>query len=435
MSTFRSLGILNYRIWFFGALISNIGTWMQRTAQDWLVFDHLTAHDAGAMGITLALQLGPQLFLAPWAGLLADRYSRRKLLLLTLVAMALLSTGLGVLVLLGIAELWHVYLFALLLGIVTALDAPVRQTFVSELVTDDYLPNAVALNSASFNVARMIGPAVSGVLTVVVGPGWVFLINTVSFVAMLWALKLIPAASLRIQPRAAAGKGRIREGLRYVRNRPDIQVVLVAIFIVGTFGLNFPLFIAAMVGTQFGMDAGAFGALNSVMAIGSVTGALLAARRGRPRLRLIFGAAGGFGVASALAALAPNSVLFGLALVPCGLFALTLITSANGYVQSTTEAVMRGRVMSLYMAIFMGGTPIGAPLVGLVANVGGPRWAVGVAAVAGVSTAVVGLLWIIRAKQLRLRFDRRARGLKHFRVESLLSRPESDDDGAGRQGG
>ncbi|WP_458107321.1 MFS transporter [Arthrobacter sp. R3-55] len=437
MSTFRSLGILNYRIWFFGALISNIGTWMQRTAQDWLVFDHLTAHDAGAMGITLALQLGPQLFLAPWAGLLADRYSRRKLLLITLVAMALLSTGLGILVLLGVAELWHVYIFALLLGIVTALDAPVRQTFVSELVSDEYLPNAVALNSASFNVARMIGPAVSGVLTVVVGPGWVFLINTVSFVAMLWALKLIPVSSLRIQPRAAAGKGRIREGLRYVRNRPDIQVVLVAIFIVGTFGLNFPLFIAAMVGTQFGMDAGAFGLLNSVMAIGSVTGALLAARRGRPRLRLIFAAAGGFGVASALAALAPNAVLFGLALIPCGLFALTLITSANGYVQSTTEAVMRGRVMSLYMAIFMGGTPIGAPLVGWVANVGGPRWSVGVAALAGVSTAVVGLVWIIRAKQLRLRFDRRARGLKHFRVESLLARPLIDehDDDARRQGG
>jgi len=431
MSTFRSLGILNYRIWFFGALISNIGTWMQRTAQDWLVFDHLTAHDAGAMGITLALQLGPQLFLAPWAGLLADRYSRRKLLFITLIAMALLSTGLGILVLLGVAELWHVYIFALLLGIVTALDAPVRQTFVSELVTDDYLSNAVALNSASFNVARMIGPAVSGVLTVVVGPGWVFLINTVSFVAMLVALKLIPVSSLRAQPRAAAGKGRIREGLRYVQSRPDIQVVLVAIFIVGTFGLNFPLFIAAMVGTQFGMDAGAFGLLNSVMAIGSVTGALLAARRGRPRLRLIFSAAGGFGVASALAALAPNAAMFGLALVPCGLFALTLITSANGYVQSTTEAVMRGRVMSLYMAIFMGGTPIGAPLVGWVANVGGPRWAVGVAAVAGVSTAVVGLVWIIRAKQLRLRFDRRARGLRHFRVESLLSGPVTEDGDGG----
>jgi len=248
---------------------------------------------------------------------------------------------------------------------------------------------------------------------------------------MLWALKLIPASSLRAQPRAAPGKGRIREGLRYVRGRPDIQVVLVAIFIVGTFGLNFPLFIAAMVGTQFGMDAGAFGALSSIMAIGSVTGALLAARRGRPRLRLIFLAAGGFGVSSALAALAPNATLFGLALVPCGLFALTLITSANGYVQSTTEAVMRGRVMSLYMAIFMGGTPIGAPLVGWVANIGGPRWAVGVAAIAGISTAVVGLVWIIRAKQLRLRFDRRARGLKHFRVESLLAPPGTEEGDGG----
>ncbi len=189
-----------------------------------------------------------------------------------------------------------------------------------------------------------------------------------------------------------------------------------------------------MVGTQFGMDAGAFGALNSVMAIvgdrctvGCPTrkaASQVDLRGGGRRLRHC----------QRLAALAPNAVLFGLALVPCGLFALTLITSANGYVQSTTEAVMRGRVMSLYMAIFMGGTPIGAPLVGLVANVGGPRWAVGVAAVAGVSTAVVGLLWIIRAKQLRLRFDRRARGLKNFRVESLLSRPEADDDGAGRQG-
>ncbi|MFJ5955177.1 MFS transporter [Paenarthrobacter sp. NPDC092416] len=435
MSTFRSLGILNYRIWFFGALVSNIGTWMQRTAQDWLVFDHLTDHDAGAMGITLALQLGPQLFLAPWAGLLADRYSRRNLIFLTVSAMGLLSAGLGLLVLAGAAELWHVYIFALLLGIVSALDAPVRQTFVSELVKDDYLSNAVALNSASFNVARMIGPAVSGVLTVVVGPGWVFLINTLSFAGMVWALILIPVSSLRSQPRAAAGKGRIREGLRYVRNRPDIQVVMAAIFIVGTFGLNFPLFIAAMVGTQFGMDAGAFGLLNSVMAVGSVTGALLSARRGRPRLRLIFLAAGGFGVASALAALAPNAVLFGMALVPCGLFALTVITSANGYVQSTTEPVMRGRVMSLYMAIFMGGTPIGAPLVGWVANAGGPRWAVGVAAVSGVSAAVVGLIWIIRAKQLRLRFDRRARGMRYFRVESLLARnpeEEDDDDGSRR---
>ncbi|MET3920189.1 MFS transporter [Arthrobacter sp. UYEF20] len=432
-STFKSLHILNYRIWFIGALISNIGTWMQRTAQDWLVFAHLTEHDAGAMGITMALQLGPQLFLAPVAGLVADRFNRKQLLVMTQSAMALLSAALGILVISGAAQLWHVYGFALLLGVVSALDAPVRQTFVSELVRDDYLPNAVALNSASFNVARMIGPAVAGVLTVAVGPGWVFLINTVTFLAMLLSLWRIPAASLRQLPKAAAGKGRIREGLRYVRFRPDIVVVLVAVFIVGTLGLNFVLFIAAMVGTEFGLDASAFGLMNSIMAIGSVAGALLSAGRGKPRLRFIFGAAGAFGVTSGIAALAPDYFWFGVALVPVGLFAITMMTSANGYVQTTTDPVMRGRVMALYMAIFMGGTPIGAPLVGWVANVAGPRWSMGVAAASGLIAALIGLLWIIRARQLRIRFDRRARGLHYFRLESGTAGGRSNG-GAGTSG-
>ena len=439
MSTFKSLHILNYRIWFVGALISNIGTWMQRTAQDWLVFAHLTSQDAGAVGVTMALQLGPQLFLAPVAGLLADRFNRKRLLVLTQSAMALLSAGLGILVVTGVAQLWHVYAFALMLGVVSALDAPVRQTFVSELVQDDYLPNAVALNSASFNVARMIGPAVAGVLTAVIGPGWVFLLNTLTFVALLLSLAKIPAASLRRLPRAAAGKGRIREGLRYVRFRPDIIVVLVAIFIVGTLGLNFALFIAAMVGTEFGLDAGAFGLMNSIMAIGSVTGALLSAGRGKPRLRVIFGAAGAFGVTSGIAALAPSYFWYGVALVPVGLFAITMMTSANGYVQTTTDPVMRGRVMALYMAIFMGGTPIGAPFVGWVANTAGPRWSMGVAAVAGLLAALIGLLWIIRAQQLRLRFNRRARGLRFFRVVSTTTgaagaRPESRRRPPGKRG-
>ena len=414
-STFKSLHILNYRIWFIGALISNIGTWMQRTAQDWLVFDHLSDQDAGAMGITMALQLGPQLFLAPVAGLVADRFNRRQLLVLTQSAMALLSAALGALVLSGAAQLWHVYIFALLLGVVSAVDAPVRQTFVSELVRDDYLPNAVALNSASFNVARMIGPAVAGLLTVAIGPGWVFLINTVTFVALLLSLARIPAASLRQLPKAPAGKGRIREGLRYVRFRPDIVVVLVPVFIVGTLGLNFVLFIAAMVGTEFGLDAGAFGLMNSIMAIGSVAGALLSAGRNKPRMRVIFGAAGAFGLTSGLAALAPDYFWFGVALVPVGLFAITMMTSANGYVQTTTDPVMRGRVMALYMAIFMGGTPIGAPLVGWVANVAGARWSMGVAAASGIIAALIGMVWIVRAKHLRIAFNRRARGLRYFR--------------------
>ncbi|HEY8701565.1 MAG TPA: MFS transporter [Arthrobacter sp.] len=430
MSTFKSLHILNYRIWFIGALVSNIGTWMQRTAQDWLVFDHLTKQDTGAMGITMALQLGPQLFLAPVAGLVADRYNRKHLLVFTQSLMALLSAALGVVVVIGAAQLWHVYMFALLLGLVSALDAPVRQTFVSELVRDDYLPNAVALNSASFNVARMIGPAVAGVLTVAVGPGWVFLINTTTFMALLLSLGKIPTASLRRLPRATAGKGRIREGLRYVRFRPDIVVVLVAVFIVGTLGLNFVLFIAAMVGTEFGLDAGAFGLMNSIMAVGSVAGALLSAGRSKPRLRIIFGAAAAFGVTSGLAALAPDYFWFGVALVPVGLFAITMMTSANGYVQTTTDPVMRGRVMALYMAIFMGGTPIGAPLVGWVANVAGPRWSLSVAAASGVIASLIGLVWIIRARKLRIAFNRRARGLRLFRV---VTHAPDTANGAGRE--
>jgi MFS family permease len=284
----------------------------------------------------------------------------------------------------------------------------------------------------------MIGPAVAGLLTVAVGPGWVFLINTATFLAMLLSLWRIPTASLRQLPRAAAGKGRIREGLRYVRFRPDIVVVLVAVFIVGTLGLNFVLFIAAMVGTEFGLDASAFGLMNSIMAIGSVTGALLSAGRSKPRLRMIFGASAAFGVTSGLAALAPDYFWFGVALVPVGLFAITMMTSANGYVQTTTDPVMRGRVMALYMANFMGGTPIGAPFVGWVANVAGPRWSLTVAAAAGLTAALIGMIWIIRARQLRLTFNRRARGLRHFGVVSRLgdtangaAREQDPDDAVG----
>lgn len=221
MSTFRSLGIHNYRLWFIGALISNIGTWMQRTAQDWLVYDILTPQNASALGIVMALQLGPQLVIAPWAGLIADTVDRRKLLAITQIAMALLGIGLGLMVLLDVAVLWHVYAFALALGVVSAFDAPARQAFVSDLVRDDYLPNAVALNSASFNGARLIGPAVAGLLTAGVGPGWVFMINALTFGAMVYVLLVMRASELNSQPRQAPGKGRIREGFRYVRHRPD----------------------------------------------------------------------------------------------------------------------------------------------------------------------------------------------------------------------
>jgi MFS family permease len=400
---FRSLSGVNYRLWFAGALVSNIGTWMQRTAQDWIVLTVLTRNDAVAVGITMALQLGPQLLLVPWSGLIADRFDRRKLLMLTQALMAGLGAGLGVLVLLGVAELWHVYAFALALGVVSAIDAPARQAFVSELVSERDLPNAVALNSASFNAARLVGPAAAGVLTVAVGAGWVFLINAITFAATLVSLALLRRGELRASARAPRAKGQLLEGFRYVAGRPDIVAIMAAIFLVGTFGLNFAIFTATMARVEFGHGAGEFGLLSSVLAIGSVTGALLSARRERPQMRVVFISAAAFGISCAISAVMPNFTTFAISLVLVGFSSITLMTTANSVVQTTTEPLMRGRVMALYMAIFVGGTPLGAPVVGWVANQFGPRWALGVGAASGLAAAVVGLVWMIVSNDLRVR--------------------------------
>jgi MFS family permease len=403
---FRSLSVPNYRIWFAGALVSNIGTWMQRTAQDWIVLTELTDHNATAVGIVMALQFGPQLVLMPWSGLIADRFNRRRLLILTQSLMGLLALGLGLITVTGVVELWHVYLFALGLGIVAAIDAPARQTFVSELVSDDNLSNAVALNSASFNGARLFGPAAAGLLTVAVGAGWVFMINAVTFAATVFAMTLLRTEQLRRQPRASRERGQLMAGFRYVSHRPDIVVVLITVFLVGTFGFNFAIFTATMATVEFGMGASEFGLLSSIMAIGSVAGALLSARRSRPRLRLVVAASFVFGLSCALAAVPPNYVTFAISLALVGLSSLTLMTTANAYVQTTTRPAMRGRVMALYMAIFAGGTPLGAPLVGWVADQFGPRWALGVAALSGILAAAAVLFWMVRYRSLRVRIRR-----------------------------
>lgn len=402
---FRSLAVVNYRIWFAGALVSNVGTWMQRTAQDWIVLTDLTDHDAAAVGITMALQFAPQLLLMPVVGLIADRVDRRRLLIATQTAMGLLALGLGLIVVSGIAELWMVYVFAGLLGVVAAIDAPARQTFVGELVPDSHLSNAVALNSASFNGARLIGPAVAGVLTALVGAGWVFLINTVTFGAVVGATLLLRRGDLRPAVRADRARGQIRAGFRYVRRRGDIVVIMAIVFLVGTFGLNFPIWSSTMASVEFGEGASEFGLLSSILAIGSVTGALLAAKRERARLRTVVIAAAGFGAAVTTAALMPTMWTFAASLVLVGFSSLTMMTSANAYVQTTTSPAMRGRVMALYMAIFVGGTPIGAPLVGWVANEFGPRWSMGVGAASGFLAAAVALVWMVRAHHLRLRYD------------------------------
>ena len=422
---FRSLSGLNYRIWFAGALVSNIGTWMQRTAQDWIVLTELTDHNATAVGIVMALQFGPQLLLMPWSGLIADRFNRRRLLIGTQTLMGLLALGLGVITVTGVVQLWHVYLFALALGVVAAIDAPARQTFVSELVTDDNLSNAVALNSASFNGARLIGPAAAGLLTVAVGAGWVFLINAVTFAVTVFAMFMLRKNRLREQPRASRERGQLVAGFRYVWRRPDIVVVLITVFLVGTFGFNFAVFTATMATVEFGMGAGEFGLLSSIMAIGSVAGALMSARRSRPRLRLVVGGAAAFGIACGVAALMPSYATFAVSLALIGLASLTLMTTANAYVQTTTEPAMRGRVMALYMAIFAGGTPLGAPLVGWIADQYGPRWALGVAALSGILAAAAVLFWMVKYRRLRVRY-------RHRSTPRLLVRHAGDGLGEAR---
>jgi MFS family permease len=400
-STFRSLRWANYRLWFLGALVSNIGAWMQRTAQDWIVLTELTHQDPVAVGVTMALQFGPFLVIGPFAGIIVDRIPGRRLLAITQAAQAVLALVLGILLLTHLATLGTVYLFALLLGVVTAFDNPARQTFVGELVPAADLPNAVALNGASFNSARMVGPAVAGVATAAIGSGWVFILNAATFGAVLLSLALLHKDQLQPTARARRGGG-LLAGFRYVTRRPDLLAVFAMVFLIGTFGLNFPIYTSTMARIEFGKGASEFGLLSSVLAIGSVVGALRAARRSLPRLRIIVLAAAGFGVFCTVSALMPSYLAFAVSLVPIGLCSMIMTTTANSYVQTTTEPSMRGRVMSLYMAVFAGTTLLGAPVVGWVAGLFGPRWALGVGALSGVLAAIVGVGWYLTSHHVRL---------------------------------
>jgi len=392
-ATFSSLSFRNYRLWFAGALVANVGTWMQRVAQDWLVLTELSDDSGIAVGITTALQFAPTLVLSAWAGLLADRFDRRKLLVGTQVAQGVLAAGLGLLVLSGHAQLWQVYVFAGLLGGVTAIDAPVRQTFVAELVPAGRLSNAVGLNSASFNAARLVGPGLAGLLIAAVGSGWVFVINAATFAATILSLTFMRRADLYPMPQAPRAKGQIREGIAYVRGRSDILVTMVVVGVVSTFGLNFQLTSALMARTEFGRGAQEYGVLGSVLAIGSLTGALLAARRERPRVRLVIGSAFAFGLATGALALMPTYASFAVACIPVGLASLTMMTAANTSIQMSTDPKMRGRVMSLYMMVFLGATPIGSPVVGWIGETFGARWSIGAGSISALLVSVGAAWW------------------------------------------
>ncbi|GAA4967735.1 MFS transporter [Kineococcus glutinatus] len=411
-ATFRSLRHRPYRLWASGAVVSNVGTWMQRVAQDWLVLTQLTDESGTAVGITTGLQFGPILLLAPVTGAVADRWPKKRVLLVTQSAMALLGLGLGLLVVTGAAQLWHVYVFAVLLGCATAFDGPARQTFVHELVPREDLSNAVGLNSASFNSARLVGPGLAGLLIGWVGTGPLFLINALSFagpILALWRIRPLARA-----PRPARGRGGMGEALRHLRHRPDVVAILAVVAVVGTVGMNFQLTTALMARVEFDRGPGEYGLLGSIIAIGSLSGALLAARRERPRMRLVFGAAAAFGVVTTVAALMPSYALFAVLLVPVGLCSLTLMTSANATIQLSTDPAIRSRVMALYMGLFQGGTVVGGPLVGWMGSAFGPRWSLLVGSLPAVAVAVAAALFLLRRGGERLHYQ--LRGTPHLQV-------------------
>jgi MFS family permease len=397
--TFRSLRIFNFRLWTVGSLVSNIGTWMQRVAQDWLVLTQLTHHDASALGIVMGLQFAPQLLLLPWTGSAADCLNQRNLLMVTQATMGVLAFILGALTIAGVIRLWHVYVFAFVSGSAAALDAPVRQTYVAELVGDEDLANAVALNSTSFNAARMIGPAVAGLLIAKAGIGWAFLLNGLSFAAVLMSMSFFRLSELHPRARAHPTMSGFLEGFRYVCRKPDLGAILIMLFLIGTFGLNFPIFISTMAVNVFHSDARGFGLLSSIMAVGTLSGALFAAGRKKPGLASLLAGAGVFGLGCTLAALAPGYWWFAAALTVIGAAALTFTNGTNSIMQLATEPAMRGRVMALRVGIALGGTPIGAPIVGWVANHFGPRWALGIGAGAGFAAALVAVFVLASRKE------------------------------------
>ncbi len=393
--TFHALSVRNYRLYAAGGVVSNVGTWMQRVAQDWLILQ-LTAGSGTALGITTGLQFLPMLLLAPYAGVVADRFPKRRLLQVTQAMMAVPALLLGLLAVTGVAEPWHVYVLAFVFGVGTAFDAPARQSFVGEMVGPDQLTNAVGLNSASFNLARIVGPAVAGLLIAALGSGVqatgaVILANALSYAAVVVALQRMRTSELDSPEPVERAPGMVREGVRYVRRRRDLMLVLAIVFFAGTFGLNFQMTSALMATEVYGKGAGEYGILGSTLAIGSLTGALLAARRGRTSLRLVVGSALAFGLAVVAAGLMPTYLAFAAWTPVTGITALTMITSANASVQLSTAPAFRGRVMALYMMIFMGGTPLGAPLIGWVGEAFGARWTLlggGLLTVAGVLGSV-----------------------------------------------
>jgi len=397
-STFGSLRVRNYRLYFIGQVVSVSGSWMQRIAQSWLVL-HLTGSGV-ALGVVAALQFLPMLVLGAWGGVLADRMDKRRLLMLTQAIMGFLALVLGVVTLAGAVQLWMVYLLALALGLVTAMDNPARQSFVMEMVGRGQVTNAISLNSAVFTGARVVGPAIAGLVISLVGTGWCFVVNAVSFGAVVFALVAMDPAQLQ---RPAAGvarrRGLVMEGLRFVWSRPDIRLPLAILAVVGTLALNWTVLLPLLARNTFHGDAGTYGLLFAVLGLGSLAGALFTASRREPSGALLLWALAAFGVLMAAAAMAPTLPLELVVLAATGMAALVFQTTANSLIQLRSEPSLRGRVMSLYAVLFIGTTPIGAPIVGWVAQQAGPRAGLLLGAATILVTAAVAA-WLARSRHV-----------------------------------
>ncbi len=412
---FAALSSPNYRLYVSGSFVSNIGTWMQRVAQDWLVLE-LSGGSGLAVGITTGLQFLPMLLLSPYGGLIADRFDKRRILKVTQGWLALCAAVLGVLAVTGVALTWHVYLIALLFGLGTAFDNPARQSFVSEVAGAEHLPNAIGLNSATFNAARIVGPALAGLVIAAWGTGWAILTNAVTYAAFVAVLMIMDPRRLNIVEPTARAKHQIREGLSYVRSRPDIMLVLCVALFVGTFGMNFQMTSALMAQQEFHKGAQQYGILGTIMAVGSLAGALLAARRRvAPRGRFVVIMAVVFALVEIVAGLMPTYWTYAAVLPVLGLAALLTLTAANASIQLGVDPQLRGRVMALYMMVLMGGTPIGAPILGWVGQVFGPRWTL----LGGGALTAIGVLVSVAvlARRQHLQILPRLLPRPHFAVE------------------
>lgn len=402
-STFRSLRVRNYRLFAGGQVVSLTGTWAQRVAQDWLVLD-LSGGSGVALGVVTGLQFLPVLLLSLWSGVLADRYDKRRALVLAQVAMAALALVLALLDLSGAVRLWHVFALAAALGVASALETPIRQAFVVEIVGPDDLPNAVSLNSATFNSARLVGPALAGAAIASVGTGWVFLANALSFGAVLAGLGAMRVAELTPSARAERSPGQVLAGLQYVRARQQLLVPMVLVAVVGTIGLNFQVTLALLSRSVFRQGAGGYGLLLSALAAGSLLGALASARStAGPRQRRLFLSALAFAVFTTLVGFAPSPIVAAALLVPTGAAVLTFTTTANSAVQLGSAPQMRGRVMALYVLVFLGGTPVGAPVVGALAHLLGARAALVISGVVTAAAVLAVAAWVMHVRRLRLR--------------------------------